>query len=176
VRKWIVIGAVLAVALLIGLVTALRREDTGVLPTVGSHLAGTRTIELWFPVSGGGTGRETREIVGSDFLEGDVRRTVEELVAGPKDGGPRPLPSTTRVLSVFYDREGEITVNFSVDLTVDHPGGSDAEIETVRCLVTTLGRNFPGVDRVRILVEGDVATTLAGHVDLTRPLEVADYD
>lgn len=174
-KKWIVIGVALAVALAVGLMTALRREDPGVVPTVASRLPGTRTIELFFPGAGGGLQRETREIVGSDFLETDVRRAVEELIAGP-ESGVRPLPATTRVLSVFYDQTGEVTVNFSEDLTVDHPGGSDAEIETIRCLVTTLGRNFPGVDRVRILVEGDVVSTLAGHVDLNRPLAVADYD
>jgi spore germination protein GerM len=132
-------------------------------------------VELFFPGSAGGMQRETREIVGSDFLETDVRRTVEELITGPEEGS-HPLPPSTRVLSVFYDREGEITVNFSEDLTVDHPGGSDAEIETIRCLVTTIGKNFPGVDRVRVLVEGDVVSTLAGHMDLSRPLSLADFD
>lgn len=175
VRRWIALAAVLAVGLMVALMIALRREDPGVLPTVTGQLAGTRTIELYFPAAGKGLQREVREIVGSDFLEADVRRTVEELIAG-SESGSRPLPATTRVLSVFYDREGEVTVNFSGDVTVDHPGGSDAEIETVRCLVTTLGTNFPGVDRVRILVEGDVVSTLAGHVDLSRPLRVADYD
>jgi hypothetical protein len=175
VRKWIILGVVLAVALAAGLWTALRREDPGVLPSLASHVPGTRTVELFFPGSAGGLQRETREIVGSDFLENDVRRAVEELIAGP-ESGVRPLPATTRVLSVFYDRDGEVTVNFSDDLTVDHPGGSDAEIETIRCLVATLGANFPGVDRVRILVEGDVVSTLAGHMDLSRPLRVDDFD
>jgi hypothetical protein len=31
------------------------------------------------------------------------------------------------------------------------------------------------VDRVRILVEGETVQTLAGHADLSRPLEVRDY-
>ena len=172
--KWILLAVALGTILTVGLVTALRRDDPGVLPTVTPGLAGTRSIELFFPGSAGGLQRESREIVGSDFLETDVWRTVEELISGPESGA-RPLPATTRVLSVFYDSEGEITVNFSDDLTVDHPGGSEAEIETVRCLVATIGMNFPGVDRVRVLVEGDTIETLAGHMDLSRPLRVDDY-
>ena len=66
-------------------------------------------------------------------------------------------------------------MNFSDDLPLDHPGGSAAEIETIRSIVATIGVNFAGVDRVRVLVEGDVAETLAGHMDLSRPLRVEDY-
>jgi len=172
--KWIVLAVVLGIALTVGLMTALNREDPGVMPTAAGQLTGTRSIELLFPGSGGGLARETREIIGSDHLESDVRRTLEELIAGP-ESGERPLPATTRVLSVFYDSEGEVTVNFSDDLPLDHPGGSDAEIETIRCLVATIGVNFAGVDRVRVLVEGDVVETLAGHIDLSRPLRVEDY-
>lgn len=173
-KKWIVLAVVLGAALTAGLMTALQREDPGVVPTVGGSLAGTRSIELLFPGSGGGLQREMREIIGSDFLETDVRRTVEELIAGPESGA-RPLPATARVLAVYFDSEGEVTVDFSDDLPLDHPGGSDAEIETVRCLVATIGANFPGVDRVRVLVDGDVVETLAGHLDLSRPLRVQDY-
>ena len=155
-------------------VSALRREDSGVVAPVSANLAGTRSVELFFPGASGGLQRETREILGSDFLEVDVQRTVEELIAGPESGA-RPIPAATRILSTFFDQDGEITVNFSDHLSTDHPGGSAAEIETIRCLVATIGTNFPGVDRVRILIEGDAATTLAGHTDLSRPLSVDDY-
>jgi hypothetical protein len=175
VTRWIVLAVALGIAMTVGLMTALNREDPGVLTTAtGTRLTGTRSIELLFPGSGGGLARETREIIGSDHLETDVLRTIEELIAGP-ESGDHPLPATTRVLSVFYDSEGEVTVNFSDDLPLDHPGGSDAEIETIRSLVTTIGVNFAGVDRVRVLVEGDAVETLAGHVDLSRPLRVEDY-
>ena len=37
-------------------------------------------------------------------------------------------------------------------------------------VVNSLTANFPAVKRVQILVEDRQVTTLAGHVDLTRPL------
>lgn len=51
------------------------------------------------------------------------------------------------------------------------PGtGAHAELLTVYAVVNTLAVNFPAVKRVQILVEGRPATTLMGHVDLSRPL------
>jgi spore germination protein GerM len=118
--------------------------------------------------------RETREIVAGGLLEEDVRRVVEELIAGGETG-LHPVPPATRLRNVFYDGEGEVVLNFTEHLHTDHPGGSEAENATLRSVVMTLGVNFPGVDRVRILVEGEAAGTLAGHADLSRPLEVRDY-
>jgi spore germination protein GerM len=100
---------------------------------------------------------------------------VEELVRGPAEEGVRPIPSTTRLLAVFWDGDGELVLNFSDDLRTDHPGGSEAEIATVRCLVRTIAGNFPAVERVRLLVDGEPVATLAGHVDLSRALDVEDY-
>ena len=50
------------------------------------------------------------------------------------------------------------------------PGGSEAELLTVYSVVNSLTANFPAVKRVQILIEDRPAPTLAGHVDLTRPL------
>jgi hypothetical protein len=175
--RWIagLAGAAVLVALLLwGLEVALRRETSGGgrIPESGD---GSRTIDLYFPGREGGLATETREILGGESLESDVRRAVEELVRGPAEEGVRPIPSTTRLLDVFWDGDGELVLNFSDDLRTDHPGGSEAEIATVRCLVRTIAGNFPAVERVRLLVDGEPVATLAGHVDLSRALDVEDY-
>ena len=36
------------------------------------------------------------------------------------------------LLNVFYDGAGEVALNFTDHLRTDHPGGSDAEIATLR--------------------------------------------
>jgi spore germination protein GerM len=118
--------------------------------------------------------RETREIVAGDFLEEDVARVVQELLGGG-EGGLRPLPADTRLLNVFHDGAGEVTLNFSEELQSAHPGGSEAELATLQCLVSTIAANFAGVDRVRILIEGESVATLAGHADLSAPVAVDDY-
>lgn len=173
-RRWIVLALAAGVMLLAGLFFALQREETTVGGTPVAPEQGTRTVELFFPGANAELVRETREIVAGGHLEDDVRRVVEELIAGGETG-LHPIPPATQLRNVFYDGEGEVVLNFSERLRSDHPGGSEAENATLRCLVTTLGVNFPGVDRVTILVEGEAVQTLAGHADLSRPLEVQDY-
>lgn len=174
--RWLIaLGAFGLVLIGGGLWYALQREEPVVVaPASEAVIQGTRTIDLFFPGPEGEILRESREIVGSEFLEDDVRRAVEELIRGGT-AGIRPVPSSTRLLNVFYDGTGEITLNFTDHLRTDHPGGSEAELATLRCLVSTVGSNFPGVDQVRLLIEGDEAVTLAGHTDLRDPLRVADY-
>lgn len=171
--RWIA-GAAAAVALLVALLLALRREDAPSVAPTAASLRGTRTVELFLPGPEGDLVRETREIEGGEFLEEDVRRVIEELIAGSEEG-VRPLPASTRLLNVFHDEAGEITLNFSEHLRTDHPGGSEAELATLKSLVSTIAANFAGVDRVRILIDGEIVPTLAGHADISAPLPVEEH-
>jgi spore germination protein GerM len=173
-KEILLLAAAVLVALGGGLYLALVREERTVVDGTAHDAKGVRTIDLFLPDSNGRIQREPREIIGSELLEDDIRRAVDELVAGG-NSGVRPLPAATRLINVFFDGTGEVALNFNEHLRSDHPGGSEAEIATVRCLVSTVGTNFPGVDQVRILIEGETVATLAGHVSLDRPLRVADY-
>jgi hypothetical protein len=42
---------------------------------------------------------------------------------------------------------------------------------TIYAIVNAVTVNLPAISRVQILVDGKEADTLAGHVDLRRPLE-----
>src|SRR5205085_914653 len=48
--------------------------------------------------------------------------------------------------------------------------GSHDELLSVYSIVNSLTVNFPAIKRVQILVDDRPADTLAGHVDLSRPL------
>lgn len=48
--------------------------------------------------------------------------------------------------------------------------GSHEEDTAVQALAVTVGKNMPGVTRVVLLVAGEPADTLAGHVDLGHPI------
>ena len=177
-KGWVVAIALVAfgMALVLWAVDeALNRESSSDVGKPGvESVDGTRTVDLTFPDDEGRFVTETREIVGDDHLEQEVRHVVEELITGPKEG-VHPLPANTKILDVFFDGDGELTLNFSDDLRTDHPGGSEAEMATLRCLVATIATNFPAVDRVRVLVDGESVPTLAGHADLSEPLKVEDY-
>jgi len=114
-----------------------------------------------------------------------VRREVP-LAEGPVEQGKQimiaqlepaaaPLVSTIppgTMLRAFYvtDR-GEAFVDLSAEASTMHPGGSAAELLTVYSIVNAVTANLPAITRVQILLDGKEVDTLAGHMDLRRPLQ-----
>lgn len=128
------------------------------------------SVRLYFEApSGDGLVSEEREIAFSEDLTMQLRTVVEELVRGSTTGLVPPLPAGTRVLEVFVTARGVAYVNLSGEAT-GLTGGSRAELLTVYSVVNSLVTNFPAVSRVQILVEDRMASSFAGHVDLSRPL------
>jgi germination protein M len=62
-------------------------------------------------------------------------------------------------------------VDLRTDVSSRHPGGTQAELLTVYAIVNSLTTNLQGVQRVQLLIDGKEADSLAGHVDVRRPLE-----
>jgi len=128
------------------------------------------SVRLYFEAEdSAGLLSEEREIAFSDDLAVQLRTLVEELVRGPTDGLLGTIPPQTRVLEVFVTARGVAYVNLSGEAAM-LPGGSMSELLSVYSVVNSLVVNFPAVSRVQILVEDRVVTSLAGHVDLSRPL------
>lgn len=115
---------------------------------------------------------EEREVAFSSDLSLQLRTVVAELVKGPKAGsGLTPtLPQGTRVLEVFVTARGVAYVDLSSEATKGHAGGVSEELRSVYSVVNSIAVNFPAIRRVQILVDDRPAETLAGHVDLSRPL------
>jgi hypothetical protein len=112
---------------------------------------------------------EDREVEYSADLAGQVRAVVQELVKGSHKGLVSTLAPETRVIDAFV-ANGVAYVDLSGEASSKHPGGSRNELLTVYSIVNSLTSNFPAVKRVQILLDDRQASTLAGHVDLTRPL------
>ena len=70
--------------------------------------------------------------------------------------------------NAFLLHDGEAVLDLAVDSGLTF--GSDEELLIVASLVDTVLQNVAETTRVRILVNGEPAETLGGHVDLTRPL------
>ena len=81
------------------------------------------------------------------------------------------IPAGTKLRTVFFTKAGEIYVDLSADVQTNHPGGTTNETLTVYALVSALTSNLPAVTSVQILVDGKEVDTLAGHLDLRRPIE-----
>jgi spore germination protein GerM len=100
-----------------------------------------------------------------------ARRIVEAELAAPPATYASPIPAGTKLKTLFLTPKGEAYVDLSPEIRTNHPGGTTNEILTVYALVNTLTLNLPAITGVQILVDGKEVDTLAGHLDLRRPLE-----
>jgi spore germination protein GerM len=80
------------------------------------------------------------------------------------------VPTGTLLRDVFITRQGDVFVDLSSEFRTGHPGGSLNELLTVYTIVNALTTNLPVIRAVQLLVDGKEIDTLAGHVDLRRPL------
>ena len=78
------------------------------------------------------------------------------------------VPEKMQLRNAFLLPEGQAVLDLAVDAGLAF--GSDEELTIVASLVDTTLQNVAETSRVRILVNGEPAETLGGHVDLTRPL------
>lgn len=148
-------------------------------PEVGAEPEGLalRTVTIYFgSPDAAGLAAERREVLAQADLAGDVAAAVGELAAGPI-GKLRPvLPPGTRVEHVFTDGAGNVYLDFSPELRRRFEGGLPGEILALRALARTLAVNFNRINAFVILIDGRPASTLGGHLDLSRPLFVADWE
>ena len=142
--------------------TGLTRDST----------SGTLNTAVLFYVAEDGTTlvQEEREV---DFAEDVLARA--RIVAQAQLGPPpepliSPFPDGTTLRALYLADNGDAFIDLSAEVTRAHPGGSLDELFTVYALVNALTTNLPEVSGVQILVEGQEVDTLAGHVDLRRPL------
>jgi len=100
-----------------------------------------------------------------------IRLTVVELIKGPTTTLVSTIPEETEVREVFLDEKGCAYVDFSRAISQNHPGGTTGELITISSIVNTLTENFPEeIRKVRILIGGKEAGTIAGHIDISKPI------
>lgn len=112
-----------------------------------------------------------REVALADGLVPQAR----EILRAQLEGAPPPfvsvIPEGTTLRAFYVTDRGDAFVDLSPEASSRHPGGSSTELLTVYAIVNAVTANLPTIQRVQILIEGREADTLAGHVDLRRPLE-----
>jgi hypothetical protein len=180
VRKGFLFGAVLLVALSTGLLLFLLwpRDDGGAAggdraAADARGSAATRKIKATlFSVSADGVrlSAAEREVPFGDGTVEQAKRIVEAQVAPPGPGLVSPIPPGTTLRALYVSDRGEAYVDLSREISAAHPGGSSNEVLTVYAIVDALTVNLPAISSVQVLVDGREVDTLAGHVDLRRPL------
>jgi hypothetical protein len=112
-----------------------------------------------------------REIPFAEPIVLQARRIVEAQLGEAPPPLAAAIPRGTTLRSLFITERGDAFVDLSPQVTTSHPGGALNELFTVYAIVDALTVNLPAITRVQILVNGKEADTLAGHVDLRRPLQ-----
>ncbi len=187
-RQWVAGGvtAIIAVAFAVALMTALNRllsqpagdptatpaaqtpADTQAIPKIKATLFfGSEDGLHLVPTE--------REVPLAEGAVAQARSVLEALLAAE---APAPLVSTipkgVALRGIFISDRNEVFVDFDPAIRTSHPGGTQQELMTVYTIVNTLLTNLPGLQEVQILIGGQEVDTLAGHVDLRRPLRKND--
>ncbi|MGA6956114.1 MAG: GerMN domain-containing protein, partial [Candidatus Acidiferrales bacterium] len=95
------------------------------------------------------------------------RQVLDALIANPTSEYERTLPADATVLGFYILPDGTAIADFSDALASETPSGILSEEMAVNSISRTLENNVPSVHRLKILIHGQEADTLAGHVDLT---------
>jgi hypothetical protein len=93
--------------------------------------------------------------------------------AAPADSTYFPSPAAPDAIP--HSPGGQLAVvNLHGTFADHHPSGIEVEMLTIQSIVGTLHANFPQIEQVQFLVDGQARETLNGHADLTRPLPAID--
>ena len=80
------------------------------------------------------------------------------------------IPEGTQLRAFYVTERGDAFVDLTFETSTRHMGGTSAELLAVYAIVHAVTANLTTIQRVQILIDGREADTLAGHVDLRRPL------
>ena len=177
-RRAIVIGAIalLVVAFAWAIRSAPRwRSSTRIVaapsPTVPAP-PGRKIKARLFYVNENGTkltGIE-RDVAFAENATEQAREIVAAQVGPVSEPLVSAVPAGTVLRALFLTDHGQAFVDLSREVVSGHPGGTINEILTVYTIVNAITANLPAVTSVQLLVDGKEVDTLAGHVDLRRPL------
>jgi spore germination protein GerM len=112
-----------------------------------------------------------REVPFAEAILDQARYILDAQIAAPAPPLVSTIPAGTSVRALYLTDKGEAFVDLSADVRTKHNGGALDELFTVYAITNALTVNLPAIERVQILVDGKEADTLAGHVDVRRPLQ-----
>jgi hypothetical protein len=190
-RQWglVAITALVAVVFAVGVMTGLNRlltrptltpaaVDPAAAPGAAAPAAAVPRIKatLYFQSEDGLHLVATeREVPLAEGAVAQARSILEaQLSAEPDAPHASTIPKGTALRGIFVSDRNEVFVDLDPSIRKTHPGGTLQELMTVYTIVNAVLTNLPDLQDVQILIGGQEVDTLAGHVDLRRPLKKND--
>ena len=95
------------------------------------------------------------------------KQLLVALIANAPAPNQRTLPPDAILLAFYLQPDGTGVADFSDALSAETPSGIQNEQLVVDSIVRTLGANVSIIRQLKILIHGQEADTLAGHLDLS---------
>jgi hypothetical protein len=160
-------------ALLLLLVAAHCRKPAPVSTNLKvENKVALRTVRLYFESQDMLLSAEKRDVELPENPAGAMALVVRELLKGSANASiARLFPADTVVRGTYLLPDGLVLVDLGgPTLTQGWGTGSHQEMMAVYSVVQTLTTNFAEAKRVRFLLNGEPAETLAGHIAMDKPL------
>ena len=166
--KHVAVG-LLALVLLAG---GCRNEKTTPTNLNAANKVAVRTVRLYFESSQMLLSAEPRNVALPESQAAAIPVVLRELIKGPAwPASARVFPRDTVLRGAYLLPGGTVVVDLGGGtLTQGWGTGSHEELMAVYSLVETVSANFSEARRVRVLVNGMPADTLAGHVSVGKSL------
>jgi hypothetical protein len=94
------------------------------------------------------------------------KQLVNALIVKAPAPERRTLPVEATLLAFYIQPDGTAIADFSDEIASAMPSGILSEELAMQSIALTLGANMTGIRQLKILVHGQEAETLAGHLDL----------
>ena len=134
-----------------------------------------RTVSLYYESPELLLAPERRDLPLPENPAAAIDLVLRELLKGSANAAvPKLLPPDTVLRGAYLLSDGTAFVDLGgPTLSQGWATGSHQELMAIYSVVQTVTANFPEAKRVRMLVNGEPAETLAGHVSLSRALSPA---
>ena len=94
------------------------------------------------------------------------RQLLNALISRAPSAQVRTLPAQASLLAFYLQPDGTAIADFSDEITSDMQSGILSEQLAEQSITQTLAANVVGIKQLKIVVRGQEAEALAGHLDL----------
>jgi spore germination protein GerM len=119
---------------------------------------------------------EDRRVPRTDSRIGAADSTVLEFLKGPAGVTESYVPEGAELLGIYPGEDGILYIDLSESVRNNFQGDALAEFLFLRGLYESILSNVYGVEGVKLLIEGQEADSIGGHISIARALdEIVSY-
>jgi spore germination protein GerM len=132
-------------------------------------------LKLYYPYNNR-LNMEDRRVPRTDSRMGAANSTVLEFLKGPAGVTGSYVPEGAELLGIYPGEDGILYIDFSEGVRNNFQGDALGEFLFLRGLYESLLSNVYGVAGVKLLIEGQEADSIGGHISISKALdEIVSY-